>query len=928
MTALLEPPAVRPSNTRGSYETAHPPSAYREPGRLAVWAGRAAVTACAVGIAWYQPGPLLPLATLLLGVGVAWVGGWHGRSLRLIALALAVYVSAVDYLSWRLSVLSWSGWWIGVPLFLAELHAAVHTVGLHVTVWPRRAEQVRKDLDPSRCPVFVFVPTVDEGVEIVGETLEGVLAARARYLAKFPHAEITVVVCNDGGVAGAACSDDIIALCEKLDVRCFTRTVGGGAKAGNIEHARQLLGATGDALLVVFDADQIPREEFFLRTLAPLSDARVGWVQSGQFYGNRENPVARWADDQQSLFYRLLCPGKALHDSAFICGTNVVLRAAALDEIGGLPTDSVTEDFAASIRLAPRWRSVYLGEVLAVGLGPVDLNSYLKQQERWARGTLSVIGSHWRDLLLPRRGGLRAQQRLQYGLAVTHYLAGVRDLVFLVAPVLYLVTGATGVRGATLGQFLAHFVPYYLLATLAFAHAAWHTTSWRSIVVGFGSFPSLIKAFWMTVTGNRGRFTITPKQRTANSAWRTARWHLVSLAACLVALVLALTLHREPAYYLAAFWLAYLCVLIGVHLSLVRGDVKAAAAGTPAVQPARVVRGEEPARSRPGARSGARPPRSRARRLVPAISLACALGVIAGIATVSSAGGATGPVGGPQPAAAPGHPYVGLGSVTESHAIAMQVTLGASLTLRGRTEEIDAQLDTAWADSISAGGAVPWLTLVLAHHGRPGLDSSLTAVANGVDDGQLQRWAEQIAAYGKPFYLTVLPEADRNYSPSSAVTRGGIPQDVTPAWTKVQQLFRSAGASNVSWVWAPADPANDGAYAPPPATVGAVAVTLFEYPDTVWTDPARALAAAAAAHPGKPLMLDVAVAGKPEQRAAWLDQLSAAVAARKDVAGLVYQETGPELDVSSDLAQRWSLSADSPTTQAAGRLLRRLAQGS
>ena len=51
------------------------------------------------------------------------------------------------------------------------------------------------------------------------------------------------------------------------------------------------------------------------------------------------------------MFYNLLCPGKMLINSAFICGTNVVIRATALDEIGGLPQISVTEDFAASIAL-------------------------------------------------------------------------------------------------------------------------------------------------------------------------------------------------------------------------------------------------------------------------------------------------------------------------------------------------------------------------------------------------------------------------------------------------------------------------------------------------------------------------------------------------------------------------------------------------
>ena len=911
---LTEPRLTPGPDLHGSYAAeVQPAGPYTEPGRRTVWASRLVIALGAAAVAWYQPGPLLSLATLLLGVGFAWIGGWHGRDLRLIALALGVYVSAVDYLSWRLSVLSWTwtGWWIGLPLFLAELHAAVHTVGLHATVWPHRARRVRTDLDPSRLPVFVFVPTVDEGPEVVEATLHGVLAAKQRYLAEFPHAAITVVVCNDGGVAGAPCSDAVIELCRRLGVTCVTRTVGGGAKAGNIEHAREQLGAYGDALLVVFDADQIPRDHFFLHSLAPMADASVGWVQSGQFYGNRHNPVARWADDQQSLFYRLLCPGKALHDSAFICGTNVVLRAAALDEIGGLPTDSVTEDFAASIRLAPRWHSVYLPEVLAVGLGPVDLPSYLKQQERWARGTLSVLRSHWRDLLLPKQGGLRAQQRFQYGLAVTHYLAGVRDLVFLVAPVLYLTTGTTGVRGATLGSFMAHFVPYYLLASLAFVHAAWRTTSWRSVVVGFGSFPSLIKAAWMTLVGSRGLFTITPKQRTAASPWRTARWHLIGLAACLASLGLAVAVHHSPAYYLAAFWLAYLCLMTGTHLWLVVQDARAARSGAAVEEPPLVVRGEE----RPVAGSHRRRPRRSLVALAGTVLVAAV-----GVAVLTTAGAAPLPAA-KAPAGLPAHPYAGIGSATSAQALTLRHSLGTAFGLQSRTEEIGASFDTAWADSVRAQGGIPWVTLQLSKNGRSSLDSSLTAVNNGIDDAPLQRWGSELAHYGHPLYLTVLPEDDRNYAISSAVARGGIPQDSARAWQHIRDLLTKAGASNAALVWNPADPAHDQSYRPAPTSIDAVGVTLFEYPGTHWADPATVLAAAAAAHPGKPLLVTASVAGKPALRASWLDRLAAAVAARHDVVAVVYQLTGPETDTTSSVAARWSPITDPLTSAATARLL-------
>ena len=56
--------------------------------------------------------------------------------------------------------------------------------------------------------------------------------------------------------------------------------------------------------------------------------------------------------------------------------------------------------------------------------------------------------------------------------------------------------------------------------------------------------------------------------------------------------------------------------------------------------------------------------------------------------------------------------------------------------------------------------------------------------------------------------------------------------------------------------------------------------------------------------------------GTPAQRAAWLDELAAAVAARNDVAAVVYQEAGPVDDPSGPDAEPWALTAD-PRTLAA-----------
>ena len=931
----LDPAALRqPPDPLGT-----PPA---EPGPWARWLSRLGLFGAAVIIAVERPGPWLPAAAFAFALGLAWAAGWRGRQLRNIAFALAVFTSGVNYLSWRLTVVAIGGhplpgWIIGIPLYAAELHAAVHTMGLHIGLWPRnpptgpeafhgrRHVPEERRVDPFGHPVYVFVPTVDEGEEVLRPTLTGILAARDAYLEQHPYTEITIAVCDDGYVAKKSTVPEVDALCEALGVRHVVREVGGGAKAGNINHARGVVGAEGDVLLCIFDADQVPRPDFFLRLIPAFDDPEVGWVQSGQFYGNRTNPVARWADDQQSLFYRLLCPGKAAHDSAFICGTNFLMRARAIDSIGGIPTQSITEDFAASIRMAANWRSVYFTGILAVGLGPLDLASFFKQQDRWARGTLNIMRDHWRDLLLPApkgKKGLTAQQRAHYLLATTHYWCGVRDLIFCVAPVLFVLTGISGVRGATATDFLLYFVPYFALSIAGFWHAAWDLTSWRCIIANYGSFPVLLQAAFRVVIGRKGDFTLTPKRRSTLSPWRTAQLHLIVVGFCVVALAKLALRPGGTAYWLAGFWLLYLCLMSAMHMILVVLDSRQARrerrekalSGGVAPAQALIPRPDPHQRRRRPARRRRTLPKPRS-----VLAAAAVTGTLLLILDTSALTAQSEPLR-LMNAALPAHPYVGVGALATpyggSGVTAMERAVGFDFGISARTQEIGDAFDVGWADSISAHGGVPWLTIVFSEDGKTTLDSGLTAIANGSDDAAIHRWAQEIAAYGRPLYLTVLPQADRNYAVSSGVAGGGIPQDVPRAWAHIRAVFSQAGAANVSWVWTPADPGDDAGFSPPAAQIDAVALTLAEFPHTVWANPAQQLAAAAKGHPGKQLLLQVAVDGTPAQRAAWLDELAAAVAARNDVAAVVYQEAGPVDDPSGPDAAPWALTAD-PQTLAA-----------
>jgi cellulose synthase/poly-beta-1,6-N-acetylglucosamine synthase-like glycosyltransferase len=885
----------------------------------------ALVVLAAVWIGVRHPGPLLIVAVLILGLVIPLPSTVTREQAITMVLAVAVAVAAIDYLGWRIAVTNWQGWWLAVPLLLAETLGALHVLGFQFTLWPRPSPQpLADDDDPTRHPIFIFIPTVDEGAEVLRPTLEGSMEARDRYLARYPHGQVTIVICNDGRVANWPGWADIDRLARDLGVSCVTRTVGGGAKAGNIEHARQYLNVVGDAFLVIFDSDQIAEPDFLLKTIPPFRDRKVGWVQTGQYYANLNNPVARWADDQQSLFYNLLCPGKASQNSAFICGTNVVIHAAALDEIGGLPQDSVTEDFAASISLHPRWRGVYLTDVLAKGLGPLDIPSYLKQQSRWALGTLGVLRTRWREIVLPKRRGLTLGQRAQYFLACTHYLCGVRDLIYVVSPILFIATGIPAVRTATLSAYLWHFVPYALLGAGAMWYASRGVAGLRGVIIGFGSFPVLVGSFIAVLMRRKVGFSITSKQqrrgRSLNYLWPYAFF----LVLCAVALIWATQAKGEQktSLFISLLWVVYSMVMLGSFLWLAFQDLRFHAADSRAgfVQ-----------------KTAANLPypsklRLRRRDLIPAWSVVLAALMASPILLGSRLNSL--PIGAEHSRPfvidwkSSAAPHLGLSlpvQLLRTRPAVLEHDLGRRVSIIGRTQDIRDRFDESWARRLAARGARPWITLQFGEFGpghQPPLDASLPSIINGLHDSDLKRWAAEIRDFGRPVYLTVLLHVDKNWSVSSGVAHGGIPEDSAKAWTHVRSVFQAAGAENVAWIWAPADPLHDQAFAPPKPSIDGVLQSFINYPGTRWGDPKAVLRKLSRRYPRKPLFVEVSTAGKPAKKAAWLTRLGHAIRDRRHVYALVYHEGGPGLKLTARQVKRWSFASDPQSLAAMRKMVR------
>jgi cellulose synthase/poly-beta-1,6-N-acetylglucosamine synthase-like glycosyltransferase len=301
--------------------------------------------------------------------------------------------------------------------------------------------------------IDVLITTYNEEEQILLRSIVGALGI------DFP--EVRVWVLDDGRRPW------LEQLCKEKGVNYVTRSTNAHAKAGNINHALDILHDEPDPpeFVAVFDADFVAHRDFLWRTVPLFHDARVGLVQTPQHFFNRDPIQANlivghvWPDEQRFFFDHVLA-SKDAWGGAFCCGTSSVIRVSALESCGGFPTDSVTEDFLLTLRLDHLgWRTVYLNEPLSVGLAPEGMKEYVTQRGRWCLGLMQILRSPLGPL---STGRLSLPYRIGLIDAFLYWSAGfLFKLLCLLAPIVYWFTGVT-VGTANVSAVIAHFLPYYI----------------------------------------------------------------------------------------------------------------------------------------------------------------------------------------------------------------------------------------------------------------------------------------------------------------------------------------------------------------------------------------------------------------------------------------------------------------------------------
>jgi cellulose synthase (UDP-forming) len=307
-------------------------------------------------------------------------------------------------------------------------------------------------------------------------------------------------------------SDDVQALAEELGCHYIRRLSSNGAKAGNINHA---LSITKGEFFCVFDADFVPKPEFLVETVPFFVNSNVAFVQTPQTYGNLINMVSRGAGYMQAVFYKFIQPGRNHFNAAFCVGTNVIFRRAAINDIGGIYTDSKSEDVWTSLMLHERgWKTIYIPKTLAVGDAPETIEAYTKQQLRWATGGFEIMLTH--NPLSPRRK-LTTDQRIMYLVTATHYLTGIAPALLLLVPPLEIFFDLRPVNlSIDVTTWLTFYAGFYLMQILL-AFYTLGSFRWEVLMLASVSFPIYAQALVNAFAGKEQKWHVTGSTSKASS---------------------------------------------------------------------------------------------------------------------------------------------------------------------------------------------------------------------------------------------------------------------------------------------------------------------------------------------------------------------------------------------------------------------------
>lgn len=323
------------------------------------------------------------------------------------------------------------------------------------------------------------------------------------------------------------------------------------------------------------------------KTLIRAANMLFGKIQINEdIYGN-----------DPRLFYDVILRKRNFHNAAFCCGAGSIHRREAIMNLalkgftGGLkqrvkeiiskkkPVTSIqqqvnsllleeeitpfkfhaSEDIYTSILLHAdtenKWESIQHPDIECRMLSTQDLDSWVKQHQRYAEGSLDIA---FKDNPF-FKNGLSLPQKICYFATIWSYFAPLWILIFLLSPIIFFFTLQLPVQAYSF-EFFKYFLPFQILNTITITLGCWGISTKRGDQYYISSFWFMLLSLISVVRGKKVKFNVTPKDKNNNVSTEHFLPHAVIITLTVAGLLynvvlLILGLHPTPSGFAAnTFW--------------------------------------------------------------------------------------------------------------------------------------------------------------------------------------------------------------------------------------------------------------------------------------------------------------------------------------------------------------------------------------
>ena len=466
---------------------------------------------------------------------------------------------------------------LSLLLVLSETYAyAVMVLSYFQICWVLDRKPYPLPEDKAKWPhVDIYIPSYNEPLEVVKPTVYGAMDM------DWPKEKLHVYILDDGN------RDDFKAFAEMVGVGYIRREKHNHAKAGNINHA---MTKTSGEFISIFDCDHVPTRSYLQMTMGWfVKDEKIALVQTPHhFYSEdpfeRNLPGTKSLPFENALFHDYIQKGNDTWNATMFCGSCAIMRRVALEEIGGIAVETVTEDAHTSLRLNRRgWTSAFIAIPLAAGLSTESLSAHIGQRIRWARGMVQIF-----RLDCPLLGkGLSLAQRLCFLNAMIHFLHGLPRIVFLLAPLPYMFADIYVIM-ATAPAIFAFVLPHMVHSTMTnqVMHRGYRYPFLGAVYETILSWYIFLPTLVALIMPHKGKFNVTVKGGTIEKRyldWQISVPYLILIGLNVLGLIVGIARtmmgNRPDWEYLTLAinmgWIFYNLVVLGASMAVAVESIQA-----------------------------------------------------------------------------------------------------------------------------------------------------------------------------------------------------------------------------------------------------------------------------------------------------------------------------------------------------------------